>query len=31
LPLVFAFYPHDRTLGPDYYRAVVNLAYSLDA
>ena len=31
LPLVFAFYAHDGTLGPDYYRAVVSLAYSLDA
>jgi hypothetical protein len=31
LPLVFAFYAHDGRLGPDYYRTVVNLAYSLDA
>ena len=31
LPLVFAFYAHDGTLGPDYYRTVVSLAYSLDA
>ena len=31
LPLVFAYYAHDGRLGPDYYRTVVNLAYSLDA
>jgi hypothetical protein len=31
LPLVFAFYADDGTLGADYYRTVVNLAYSLDA
>jgi hypothetical protein len=31
LPLVFVCYAEDGTFGPDYYRAVANLAYSLDA
>jgi catechol 2,3-dioxygenase-like lactoylglutathione lyase family enzyme len=30
LPLVFACYAEVATLGPDYYRRVANLAYSLD-
>jgi catechol 2,3-dioxygenase-like lactoylglutathione lyase family enzyme len=30
LPLVFVCYADDATLGPDYYRAVVNMVYSLD-
>lgn len=30
-PLVFVCYPQDEPLGPDYYQAVANLVYSLDA
>jgi hypothetical protein len=30
LPLVFASYADDAKLGPDYYRTVVDLVYSLD-
>jgi hypothetical protein len=29
-PLVFICYAEGKTLGPDYYRAVANLAHSLD-
>ena len=31
LPLGFVYYTDDKTLGPDYYRAVANLVYSQDA
>jgi catechol 2,3-dioxygenase-like lactoylglutathione lyase family enzyme len=31
LPLVFVCYAEGETIGSDYYRAVVNLFYSLDA
>ena len=31
LPLVFIYYAPDKTLGPDYYRSVCRLVYSLDA
>jgi len=31
LPLVFVCYADGATLGPDYYRQVANLMYSLDA
>ncbi len=31
MPVVFIFYPEDKPLGPDYYRAVTTLVYSLDA
>lgn len=31
MPVVFVFYAEDKTLGPDYYRAVMNLVYTLDA
>jgi catechol 2,3-dioxygenase-like lactoylglutathione lyase family enzyme len=30
LPLVFICYTEDQSLGPEYYRTVVNLVYSLD-
>jgi hypothetical protein len=30
-PLVFICYAQGETLGPDYYRAVANLVYALDA
>ena len=30
-PLVFVCYTRDETLGPDYYRAIANLVFSLDA
>jgi hypothetical protein len=30
LPLVFVCYPEDETFGPEYFRAVANLAYALD-
>jgi catechol 2,3-dioxygenase-like lactoylglutathione lyase family enzyme len=30
LPLVFVYYA-EHTLGPDYYRTITNLVYSLDA
>ncbi len=30
-PLVFVCYTRDETLGPDYYRAIASLVYSLDA
>ncbi len=30
LPLVFVCYGEDKPLGPDYYRAIVPLVYSLD-
>jgi hypothetical protein len=30
LPLVFVYYA-EGTLGPDYYRTIANLVYSLDA
>ena len=30
-PLVFAHYAEDKTLGSDYFQAVSNLVYSLDA
>ena len=30
LPLVFVCYPDDKPLGPDYYRALADLVYSLD-
>ena len=30
LPLVFVCYPDGQTLGPDYYRGVVDMVYSLD-
>ncbi len=30
-PLVFVCYAQDQPLGPEYYRTVANLAYSLDA
>jgi hypothetical protein len=29
LPLVFVYYAHD-TLGPDYYRKIIDLVYSID-
>jgi hypothetical protein len=29
LPLVFVYYAHD-TLGPDYYRKMIDLVYSID-
>jgi catechol 2,3-dioxygenase-like lactoylglutathione lyase family enzyme len=31
LPLVFVYYAQDQTLGPDYYRTIIRLVYSLDA
>jgi hypothetical protein len=31
LPLAFICYAEGRTIGPDYYRTVANLFYSLDA
>ena len=31
LPLVFACYAKDRPIGTDYYRAIADLIYSLDA
>ena len=31
LPLVFACYDETQPLGPDYYRNIVNVAYSLGA
>jgi hypothetical protein len=31
LPLAFIYYAEGRTIGPDYYRTVASLFYSLDA
>ena len=31
LPLVFVCYAKDKTIGSDYYRAIVRLMYTLDA